>query len=156
MRSVSGCPIIQQQVDLATPRILHCADIGQRPELDRITPAFVRIPAPPRGADPPRGPAFAAVPGGLVRRIAADQPHAGTRARRDVALRDRVQPEPVQTEQHPAVERARLGTEPRGFLRFFDHTPNKNARPIHTQMRRASKRISEISMSIILNFISDF
>lgn len=67
-----------------------------------------------------------------------DQPHAGTRARRDVALRDRVQPEPVQTEQHPAVERARLGTKLRGFLRFFDHTPNKNARPIHTQMRRAS------------------
>lgn len=83
-------------------------------------------------------PAFAAVPGGLVRRIAADQPHAGTRARRDVALRDRVQPEPVQTEQHPAVERARLGTKPRGFLRFFDHTPNKTARLIHTQMRRAS------------------
>ena len=66
------------------------------------------------------------------------EPHAGTRARRDVALRDRVQPEPVQTEQHPAVERARLGTKLRGFLRFFDHTPNKNARPTHTQMRRAS------------------
>ena len=29
---------------------------------------------------------------GLVRRIAADQPHAGTRARRDVALRDRFNP----------------------------------------------------------------
>ena len=24
------------------------------------------------------------------------------------------------------------------FFAFFDHTPNKNARPIHTQMRRAS------------------
>lgn len=47
MRSVSGCPIIQQQVDLATPRILHCADIGQRPASDRTVPAFVRIPAPP-------------------------------------------------------------------------------------------------------------
>ena len=29
---------------------------------------------------------------GLVRRIAADQPHAGTRARRDEALRDRFNP----------------------------------------------------------------
>lgn len=45
-RSASGCSSIQWQVDLATPRILHCADIGQRPALDRITSTFVRIPAP--------------------------------------------------------------------------------------------------------------
>lgn len=31
---------------MATPRILRCADIGQRPASDRIAPAFVRIPAP--------------------------------------------------------------------------------------------------------------
>ena len=55
-RSVSGWSSIQQWVDLATPRILHCADIGQRPASDRITPAFVRIPAPLVLKRPPPSP----------------------------------------------------------------------------------------------------
>lgn len=84
---------------------------------------------------------------GLVRRIAADQPHAGTRARRDVALRDRFNPSlsrPSSTRPSNALD-----SEPSRavFFTFFDHTPNKTARPIHTQMRRAGKPTSFFQIS---------
>ncbi|WP_205832039.1 hypothetical protein, partial [Bifidobacterium moraviense] len=42
-------------------------------------------------------------------------------------------------EQDPAVERARLVDKPRGFLHFFNHTPNETARPLHTKIGRAGK-----------------
>ncbi|WP_205832124.1 hypothetical protein, partial [Bifidobacterium moraviense] len=42
-----------------------------------------------------------------------------------------------QAEQDPAVERARLVDKPRGFLHFFNHTPNETARPLHTKIGRA-------------------
>ena len=82
-------------------------------------------------------PAFPAIPGGPVRRLAADQPHSGTRTRGHVPLRDGIQAQPVQAKQDPTIERARLNTKPRGFIHFFNHTPNQTARPLHTKMRRA-------------------
>ncbi|WP_206430968.1 hypothetical protein, partial [Bifidobacterium samirii] len=49
-----------------------------------------------------------------------------------------------QAEQDPAVERARLNTKPRGFIHFFNHTPNQTARPLHTKMRRAINLVGEL------------
>lgn len=79
-----------------------------------------------------------ATEGGPVRRIAADQSRSGMRTRGHVPLRDGIQAQPVQAKQDTTIERARLNTKPRGFLHFFDHTPNQTARPIHTPMRRAA------------------
>lgn len=97
----------------------------------------VREPPPPRGANPAHGPAFPAIPGDPVRRLTADQPHSGTRTRGHVPLRDGIQAQPVQAKQDPTIERAGLNTKPRGFIHFFNHTPNQTARPLHTRMRRA-------------------
>ena len=47
---------------MATPRILHCADIGQRPASDRMASAFVRIPAPLVLKHPPPSPTGGCAP----------------------------------------------------------------------------------------------
>ena len=47
------------------------------------------------------------------------------------------QSQSVQAEQDTAIEHARLGYKPRGFLLFFIHTTNKTARPLHAKIGRA-------------------
>lgn len=72
--------------------------------------------------------------------LAADQPHASPGAGGDVPLGDGNQSQSVQAEQDTAIERARLGYRPRGFLHLFIHTTNKTARPLHAKIGRADIR----------------
>lgn len=64
-------------------------------------------------------------------------PHAPASAHGQVPLHQGAQPQSVQAEQHPSVERAKLNAEPHGIFHFFFHTTNETARPLHTKIGRA-------------------
>lgn len=64
-------------------------------------------------------------------------PHAPASAHGQVPLHQGAQPQSVQAEQHPSVERAKLNAKPHGILHFFFHTTNETARPLHTKIGRA-------------------
>lgn len=64
-------------------------------------------------------------------------PHAPASAHGQVPLHQGTQPQSVQAEQHPSVERAKLNAKPHGILHFFFHTTNETARPLHTKIGRA-------------------
>ena len=68
---------------------------------------------------------------------AAYLPHAPASAHGQVPLHQGTQPQSVQAEQHPSVERAKLNVKPHGILHFFFHTTNETARPLHTKIGRA-------------------
>ena len=81
--------------------------------------------------------ALGATPCGGPLRLAAYLPHAPASAHGQVPLHQGTQPQSVQAEQHPSVERARLNAKPHGILHFFFHTTNETARPLHTKIGRA-------------------
>lgn len=64
-------------------------------------------------------------------------PHATASAHGQVPLHQGAQPQSVQAEQHPSVERAKLNAKPHGIFHFFFHTTNETARPLHTKIGRA-------------------
>lgn len=97
----------------------------------------VREPTRPRGTDPRRSAALGATPCGGPLRLAAYLPHAPASAHGQVPLHQGTQPQSVQAEQHPSVERAKLNAKPHGILHFFFHTTNETARPLHTKIGRA-------------------
>ena len=68
---------------------------------------------------------------------AAYLPHAPASAHGQVPLHQGTQPQSVQAEQHPSVERAKLNVKPHGILHFSFHTTNETARPLHTKIGRA-------------------
>lgn len=63
-------------------------------------------------------------------------PHAPASAHGQVPLHQGTQPQSVQAEQHPSVERAKLSVKSHGILHFF-HTTNETARLLHTKIGRA-------------------
>lgn len=81
--------------------------------------------------------ALGATPCGGPLRLAAYLPHAPASAHGQVPLHQGTQPQSVQAEQHPSVERAKLNAKPHGILHFFFHTTNETARPLHTKIGRA-------------------
>ena len=52
----------------------------------------------------------------VILKLAPDLPHAGPIAHPEMPLRNGTQPQPVQTEQHPGIELAKLGTKLRGSI----------------------------------------
>lgn len=80
--------------------------------------------------------ALGATPCGGPLRLAAYLPHAPASAHGQVPLHQGAQPQSVQAEQHPSVERAKLNAKPHGILHFFFHTTNETARPLHTKIGR--------------------
>ncbi len=103
-----------------------------------LADGHVHEPPPPRGANPAHAPAFPAIPDGPVHRLAADQPHSGTRTRGHVPLRDGIQTQPIQAKQDPTIEHARLNTKPRGFIHFFQSHTESN-RTAHTHQNAKSR-----------------
>lgn len=107
-------------------------DDGHRPTAERGVSPHVLV-----HADLLDPAALGATPCGGPLRLAAYLPHAPASAHGQVPLHQGAQPQSVQAEQHPSVERAKLNAEPHGIFHFFFHTTNETARPLHTKIGRA-------------------